>query len=193
MVRFYYRIFGIISFSLLLIGFLSYFGNVVLVKLVSNGWLNNFFNVVFISVLMFGYFIGLFIGGFIGDYFGRRRAFRINFFIVGIVVIGVVFVFDMYWFIFFRFLMGIGMGALIMVGYVLFTEFIFATVRGKWFARFLFVGNWSFMLFAAIGVVVIVFFSWRIMFLLGGIGILLVWFFLGKYFIESLRWLVGKG
>lgn len=36
--RFHYRIFGIISFSLLLTGFLSYSGNVVLAKLVSNGW-----------------------------------------------------------------------------------------------------------------------------------------------------------
>ena len=49
------------------------------------------------------------------------------------------------------------------------------------------------MLSAAIGVVVIAFFSWRIMFLLGGIGILLAWFLSGKYFIESPRWLAGKG
>lgn len=31
------------------------------------------------------------------------------------------------------------------------------------------------------------------MFLLGGIGILLAWFLSGKYFIESPRWLAGKG
>lgn len=31
------------------------------------------------------------------------------------------------------------------------------------------------------------------MFLLGGIGILLAWFLSGKYFIESPRWLEGKG
>ncbi len=35
--RFHFRIFGIISFSLLITGFLSYSGNVVLAKLVSNG------------------------------------------------------------------------------------------------------------------------------------------------------------
>lgn len=44
--RFHYRIFGIISFSLLLTGFLSYSGNVVLAKLVSNGWSNNFLNAI---------------------------------------------------------------------------------------------------------------------------------------------------
>ncbi len=81
--RFHYRIFGIISFSLLLTGFLSYSGNVVLAKLVSNGWSNNFLNAAFTSALMFGYFIGSLTGGFIGDYFGRRRAFRINLLIVG--------------------------------------------------------------------------------------------------------------
>ncbi|WP_250560058.1 hypothetical protein, partial [Escherichia coli] len=43
------RIFGIISFSLLLTGFLSYSGNVVLAKLVSNGWSNNFLNAAFTS------------------------------------------------------------------------------------------------------------------------------------------------
>lgn len=86
--RFHYRIFGIISFSLLLTGFLSYSGNVVLAKLVSNGWSNNFLNAAFTSALMFGYFIGSLTGGFIGDYFGRRRAFRINLLIVGIAATG---------------------------------------------------------------------------------------------------------
>lgn len=146
--RFHYRIFGIISFSLLLTGFLSYSGNVVLAKLVSNGWSNNFLNAAFTSALMFGYFIGSLTGGFIGDYFGRRRAFRINLLIVGIAATGAAFVPDMYWLIFFRFLMGTGMGALIMVGYASFTEFIPATVRGKWSARLSFVGNWSPMLSA---------------------------------------------
>nr|WP_252149362.1 MFS transporter [Escherichia coli] len=100
--RFHYRIFGIISFSLLLTGFLSYSGNVVLAKLVSNGWSNNFLNAAFTSALMFGYFIGSLTGGFIGDYFGRRRAFRINLLIVGIAATGAAFVPDMYWLIFFR-------------------------------------------------------------------------------------------
>jgi putative MFS transporter len=53
--------------------------------------------------------------------------------------------------------MGCGMGALIMVGYASFTEFIPPAVRGKWSARLSFVGNWSPMLSAAIGVVVIAF------------------------------------
>jgi putative MFS transporter len=191
--RFHYRIFGIISFSLLLTGFLSYSGNVVVAKLVSIGWSNNFLNAAFTSALMFGYFIGSLAGGFIGDYFGRRRAFRINLLIVGIAAAAAAFVPDMYWLIFFRCLMGTGMGALIMVGYASFTEFIPARVRGKWSARLSFVGNWSPLLSALIGVVVIAHFSWRMMFLLGGAGILLAWYLSGKYFIESPRWLASKG
>jgi putative MFS transporter len=50
---------------------------VVLAKLVSNGWSNNYLNAAFTSALMFGYFIGSLTGGFIGDYLGRR-AFRLN-------------------------------------------------------------------------------------------------------------------
>lgn len=191
--RFHFRIFGIISLGLLLTGFLSYSGNVVLAKLVSNGWSNNFLNAAFTSALMFGYFIGSMSGGFIGDYLGRRKAFRISLLIVGISATAAAFVPDMYWLIVFRCLMGIGMGALIMVGYASFTEFIPPGVRGKWSARLSFVGNWAPMLSAAIGVVVIAFLSWRMMFLLGGAGMLLAWYLSGRYFIESPRWLAGKG
>nr|EAS4707305.1 MFS transporter [Salmonella enterica subsp. enterica serovar Hadar] len=74
--RFHFRIFGIISFGLLLTGFLSYSGNVVLAKLINNGWSNNYLNAAFTSALMLGYFIGSLTGGFIGDYLGRRKAFR---------------------------------------------------------------------------------------------------------------------
>lgn len=191
--RFHFRIFGIISFGLLLTGFLSYSGNVVLAKLINNGWSNNYLNAAFTSALMLGYFIGSLTGGFIGDYLGRRKAFRINLLLVGISATAAAFVPNMYWLIFFRCLMGTGMGALIMVGYASFTEFIPPVVRGKWSARLSFVGNWSPMLSAGIGVVVIAFLSWRMMFLLGGIGMLLAWSLSGKYFIESPRWLAGKG
>jgi putative MFS transporter len=142
---------------------------------------------------MFGYFIGSLGGGFIGDYFGRRKAFRINLLIVGASACAATFVPNMYWLIFFRCLMGVGMGALIMVGYASFTEFIPPEVRGKWSARLSFVGNWAPMLSAAIGVVIIAFLSWRVMFLLGGMAMLLAWYLSGKYYIESPRWLAGKG
>ncbi len=78
--------------------------------------------------------------------------------------------------------MGCGMGALIMIGYASFTEFIPPAVRGKWSARLSFVGNWSPMLSAAIGIVVIAFLSWRIMFLLGGAAMLLAPVSVGKIF-----------
>ena len=190
---FIFVIFGIISFSLLITGFLSYSGNVVLAKLVSNGWSNNYLNAAFTSALMFGYFIGSLTGGFIGDYLGRRKAFRLNLLIVGVSACAATFMPNMYWLILCRCLMGCGMGALIMVGYASFTEFIPPAVRGKWSARLSFVGNWSPMLSAAIGIVVIAFLSWRIMFLLGGAAMLLAWYLSGRYFIESPRWLAGKG
>lgn len=190
---FHYRIFGIISLSLLITGFLSYSGNVVLAKLISNGWSNNYLNAAFTSALMLGYFIGSLTGGFIGDCLGRRKAFRINLFIVAVSASAAGFAPDMYWLIFLRCLMGTGMGALIMVGYASFAEFIPAIIRGKWSARLSFVGNWSPMMSAAIGVVVIPLFTWRAMFLFGGVLMIVAWWLSGKYFIESPRWLVGKG
>ncbi|VEA07417.1 membrane transport protein [Salmonella enterica subsp. enterica serovar Sanjuan] len=110
--RFHFRIFGIISFGLLLTGFLSYSGNVVLAKLINNGWSNNYLNAAFTSALMLGYFIGSLTGGFIGDYLGRRKAFRINLLLVGISATAAAFVPNMYWLIFFRCLMGTGMGGI---------------------------------------------------------------------------------
>ncbi|WP_025122439.1 MULTISPECIES: MFS transporter [unclassified Serratia (in: enterobacteria)] len=190
---FHFKIFGIIGMSLLATGFLSYSGNVVLAKLVSNGWSNNYLNATFTSAMMLGYFIGSLAGGFVGDCLGRRKAFRINLLIVALSASAAAFAPDMLWLIFFRCLMGIGMGALIMVGYASFTEFIPARIRGKWSARLSFVGNWAPLLSAAIGVVVITFLSWRLMFLLGGAAMLILWVLSANYFIESPRWLTGKG
>lgn len=190
---FHVKIFGIIGMSLLATGFLSYSGNVVLAKLVSNGWSNNYLNATFTSAMMLGYFIGSLAGGFVGDCLGRRKAFRINLLIVALSASAAAFAPDMLWLIFFRCLMGIGMGALIMVGYASFTEFIPARIRGKWSARLSFVGNWAPLLSAAIGVVVITYLSWRLMFLLGGAAMLILWVLSANYFIESPRWLAGKG
>ncbi len=190
---FHYKIFGITGMSLLVTGFLSYSGNVVLAKLVSNGWSDNYLNAAFTSAMMFGYFIGSLLGGFIGDSLGRRKAFRLNLLIVTVAAIAASFSPNMYWLIFFRCLMGTGMGALIMIGYASFTEFIPANVRGTWSARLSFVGNWAPLLSAGIGVIVITFLSWRIMFLLGGCAMLILWFLSSGYFIESPRWLAKKG
>ena len=96
---FHYQIFGTIGLSLLITGFLSYSGNVVLAKLVSNGWSNNYLNAAFTSALMLGYFIGSLLGGFVGDYLGRRKAFRLNLLIVAFSATAASFSPDMYWLI----------------------------------------------------------------------------------------------
>jgi putative MFS transporter len=72
---FHYRIFGIIGLSLLITGFLSYSGNVVLAKLVSNGWSNNYLNAAFTSALMLGYFIGSLMGDLLAIIWGGARRF----------------------------------------------------------------------------------------------------------------------
>lgn len=190
---FHYKIFCIIGASLLTTGFLSYSGNVILAKLISNGWSNNYLNAAFTSAMMLGYFIGSLSAGFLGDYFGRRQAFRLSLLVVGIAATAATFVPNMTLLILFRCLMGIGMGALIMVGYASFTEFIPADIRGKWSARLSFIGNWAPLLSAAIGGVVIPLLSWRIMFLIGGVTMLVLLVLCSKYFIESPRWLAGKG
>ena len=191
--EFHYRIFITIGFSLLITGFLSYSGNIVIAELVSNGWSNNYLNAAFTSALMLGYFVGSLAGGFLGDRIGRRVAFNFALIIVSISAVSASFSPNMYWLIFFRFLMGTGMGALIMIGYASFTEFIPASVRGKWSARLSFVGNWSPLISSAISAIIIPAFGWRAMFMLGGVLMFTAWTFSRIYFIESPRWLLGRG
>lgn len=106
---------------------------------------------------MFGYFIGSLTGGFIGDYFGRRRAFRINLLIVGIAATGAAFVPDNILAHLLSLPDGNRNGGADYGWLCLIYGVYPATVRGKWSARLSFVGNWSPMLSAAIGVVVIAF------------------------------------
>lgn len=129
----------------------------VLAKLVSNGWSNNYLNAAFTSALMFGYFLGSLAGGFIGDYLGRRKAFRVRFTdrrdlclrgnLCTQHVLAYLFpLFDGHW-----------NGGANYGGLCLILPNLFLPRCAKWSARLSFVGNWSPMLSAAIGIVVIAF------------------------------------
>ena len=93
-----------------------------------------------------------------------------------------------------RFVMGVGLGAENVVGYATMTEFVPARSRGKWlgFTTVCVVTGLPVALLLAS--LVVPQFGWRAMFVLGGIGALIVWY-LRKKLPESPRWLeaVGRG
>jgi putative MFS transporter len=91
-----------------------------------------------------------------------------------------------------RFVMGVGLGAENVVGYATMTEFVPARSRGKWsgFTTVCVVTGLPVSLLVAS--LLIPQFGWRSMFVLGGIGALIVWY-LRKSLPESPRWLEAVG
>lgn len=76
--------------------------------------------------------IGACAAGLIGDRFGRRASYQINLAIFGFASLAAVFAPNMTVLIALRFVMGIGLGAEIVVGYGTLAEFIPPSHRGRW-------------------------------------------------------------
>jgi putative MFS transporter len=91
-----------------------------------------------------------------------------------------------------RFVMGLGLGAENVVGYATMTEFVPAKTRGKWlgFTTVCVVTGLPVALLVAS--LIVPAFGWRSMFVLGGIGAIIVWY-LRKNLPESPRWLEAVG
>jgi putative MFS transporter len=99
---------------------------------------------------------------------------------------------DMATLIVLRFVMGLGLGAEIVVGYSTMTEFAPPASRGKWMAFMAFVVVSGFPVTSVLGTLIIPSFGWRPMFVIAGIGALIVWY-LRKNLPESPRWLESHG
>ena len=85
-----------------------------------------------------------------------------------------------------------GFGAEIVVGYSTLTEFVPPKTRGRWLAFMAFLVVAGFPATALLGYLVIPAFGWRPMFVVAGVGALVVWY-LRKRLPESPRWLESKG
>jgi putative MFS transporter len=88
--------------------------------------------------------------------------------------------------------MGIGLGAENVVGYATMTEFVPPQARGKWLGIISVFVVAGLPVTALLGTLIIPRFGWRIMFMLGGLGALVVWQ-LRKALPESPRWLESVG
>ena len=91
-----------------------------------------------------------------------------------------------------RFVMGLGLGAEIVVGYSTLTEFVPPGSRGRWLAFMAFLVVSGFPSTALLGSLIIPNWGWRPMFAIAGIGSLIVWY-LRKAMPESPRWLEAQG
>ncbi len=127
---FHYRVLGLVAAGMFFDAFEIYLGAGVLAALVQSGWSDLAQNGVFISSTFAGMMIGAWLAGAFGDRYGRRFSYQLNLLIFGLSSFAAALCPSMNWLIAARFVMGIGLGAEIVVGYVMLTEFAPARQRG---------------------------------------------------------------
>lgn len=186
--KWHWQIFLLIGFGLQINGFLNSSGSSILADLVDQGWSNNYFNAMFSSAMMAGFFLGSLIGGSLGDKVGRKKAYQLSILCFATFALLAAASPNIWFLIFCRGAMGIGMGSGIVIGYASFTEFFPANVRGKWSARLSLIGNCSPLIAALVSFLVIPSLGWRWVFLLGGFASFVILLFVSVYLDESPRW-----
>ena len=189
---FHRRIMMLIGIGMFFDGFDIYLAGTVLGVTLKTGFSTLPQNALFISATFVGMMLGSFATGFLGDRYGRRFTYQFNLLLFGIASLGAAFAPDMTILIAYRFVMGFGLGAENVVGYSTMTEFVPARSRGKWlgFTTVCVVTGLPVALLVAS--LVVPNFGWRAMFVLGGIGALIVWY-MRKALPESPRWLEAVG
>jgi putative MFS transporter len=173
-------------------GFDIYVAATVLGATLRSGFSTMRQNAEFVSVTFLGMMLGSFLTGFLGDRYGRRFTYQANLAIFGLASIAAAFAPSMAVLILLRFVMGAGLGAENVVGYATMTEFVPPQTRGKWLGLISVFVVAGLPVTALLGTLIIPRFGWRIMFVLGGLGALVVWH-LRKALPESPRWLESVG
>ena len=189
---FHYRIFWLVGAGMFFDGYDLYIAGGVLAATIQSKFSTGPQNLQFISLTFVGMTLGALITGFVGDRFGRRFTYQINLLIFGLASLAAAFAPDMTVLIACRFVQGLGLGAEIVVGYSTLTEFVPPRTRGRWLSMMAFLVVAGFPATALLGYLIIPAFGWRPMFVLGGIGSLVVWY-LRKNLPESPRWLEQQG
>jgi len=189
---FHHRIFWLVGAGMLLDGYDLYVFTNVLPAAAQSGFSTALQNADFISKTFLGMTIGAFVTGFVGDRYGRRFTYQINLLIFGFSSLAAAFAQDMPTLIWLRFLMGLGLGAEIVVGYATLTEFVPPRTRGRWLSFMAVLVVSGLPITALLGYLIIPAYGWRPMFVIAGLGALIVWY-LRKALPESPRWLEAQG
>jgi MFS transporter, putative metabolite:H+ symporter len=189
---FHYRIFWLVGAGMFFDGYDLYVAGGVIASVIQTKFSTPLQIPQFVSLTFVGMTIGALITGFVGDRFGRRFTYQINLLIFGLASLAAAFSQDMTQLIVCRFVQGLGLGAEIVVGYSTLTEFVPPKSRGRWLSFMAFLVVAGFPATAILGYLIIPNFGWRPMFVIAGIGSLIVWY-LRKNLPESPRWLESQG
>jgi putative MFS transporter len=186
------RILALIAAGMFFDAMELYLAGGVLGALVKSGYSNVALNAQFIAWTFYGLVIGSFLAGVLGDRYGRRFCYQLNLAIFGIASLAAAAAPSMDILIVCRFFMGVGLGAEIVIGYGTLSEFAPAAVRGRVIGTLSMLTNVSVFAAPFLGFWIIPNFGWRWMFVIVGIGALIVWV-LRKNMPESPRWLEAQG
>ncbi len=189
---FHYRIFWLVGAGMFFDGYDLYVAGGVLASTIQTKFSTLPQNLQFLSLTFVGMTIGSLITGFVGDKMGRRFTYQINLLIFGLASLAAAFAQDMTQLIICRFVQGLGLGAEIVVGYSTLTEFVPPATRGRWLAFMAFLTVCGFPVTAILGYLIIPTWGWRPMFIIAGLGSLVVWY-LRKNLPELPRWLEAQG
>jgi len=190
--KFHWKMLGLIAAGMFFDSFDIYIAGAVLAAIIHSGESTLQLNAGFVSATFVGMMLGAWLSGLLGDRFGRRFSYQFNLGIYGFASIAAAMSPNIYWLIFFRFVMGLGMGAEIVIGYGTLSEFIPAAWRGRFGTILNLIINTSLFLSTFLGWLIIPRYGWRWMFAIAGVGALIVWF-LRKSMMESPRWLASRG
>ena len=189
---FHKRIFWLIGAGMFFDGYDLYVGTSVLGATLSTKFSTLAQNAQFVSFTFFGMTVGALVAGFLGDAYGRRFTYQINLLLFGIASLAAAVAPSMEWLIAARFLMGLGLGAEIVVGYSSLTEFVPPASRGRWLSFMAMIVVSGLPATTLLGSILIPLVGWRAMFVIAGVGALFVWY-MRKALPESPRWLESKG
>lgn len=150
--------------------------------------------VAYVTSLSFiGMFIGAIVAGAIGDRWGRKRALLWTTLFFGLSSFAAVFSWDLVSLGAFRVLTSAGLSAMTVVGVVYINEMYPSAIRGKYQAYAIVIGICGTPVtnLIASAVVPLSDWSWRLVYLWGSLGVLLVLF--TRHLKESPRWLESRG
>ncbi|CAC0104214.1 MFS transporter [Salmonella enterica subsp. enterica serovar Paratyphi C] len=194
--RWHSSMFAVVAFGLL-VCWSNAVGGLILAQLKELGWTDNSTTATFSAITTAGMFLGALVGGIIGDKTGRRNAFILYEAIhIASMVVGA-FSPNMMFLIACRFVMGVGLGALLVTLFAGFTEYMPGRNRGTWSSRVSFIGNWSYPLCSLIAMgltpLISAEWNWRVQLLSPAVLSLIATALAWRYFPESPRWLESRG
>ena len=190
--RFHRRLALLVGLGMFFDSFDNTLSAAVLASMLPTGFSTLELNSLFLSVTFAGLATGAAFAGWLSDRVGRGFAFQFSLGLFGVFALGAALAPSMPVLIVLRGAMSVGLGAEYVICYGMITEFIPRARRGRYLGLLGIFGGLGVSLSSLLGWVVIPAWSWRGMFVIGGVGSLIAWW-MRRRMPESPRWLESRG